>query len=66
MDRQKILPALLLLVLVELKAFAASPIQERASGFSTRAGPIVLPDDPIIRVDLLSGEKSGPAEAAGR
>jgi hypothetical protein len=26
----------------------------------------VLPTDHMIRVDLLSGEKSGPAEAAGR
>jgi len=25
----------------------------------------VLPTDPIVRVDLLSGEKSGPAEATG-
>src|SRR5262249_26084152 len=28
-------------------------------------GPTVLPTDPIVRVDLLSGEKSGPAESAG-
>jgi hypothetical protein len=28
-------------------------------------GFVVLPNDPIIRVDLLSGEKSGPAEPAG-
>jgi len=33
MDRRKICPALLLLVLVELKTFAASPIQERADRF---------------------------------
>jgi len=33
MDCRKIFPALLLLVLVELKAFAASPIQERADRF---------------------------------
>jgi hypothetical protein len=35
------------------------------AGFLRWEGPIVLPDDPIIRVDLLSGEKSGPAEPAG-
>src|SRR5436309_8057658 len=35
------------------------------AGFLRWEGPIVLPDDPIVRVDLLSGEKSGPAEAAG-
>src|SRR5215469_15530612 len=33
MDCRKIFPALLLLVLVELKAFAASPVQERADRF---------------------------------
>jgi hypothetical protein len=31
-------------------------------GFLRWEGPIVLPTDPIVRVDLLSGEKSGPAE----
>src|SRR6266436_1173000 len=36
------------------------------AGFLRWEGPIVLPEDPIIRVDLLSSEKSGPAEAAGR
>src|SRR5437588_3514424 len=35
------------------------------AGFLRWEGPIVLPTDPIVRVDLLSGEKSGPAEAAG-
>ena len=35
------------------------------AGFLRREGPIVLPTDPIVRVDLLSGEKSGPAESAG-
>jgi hypothetical protein len=33
------------------------------AGFLRWEGPIVLPDDPLIRVDLLSGTKSGPAEA---
>jgi hypothetical protein len=35
------------------------------AGFLRWEGPIVLPDDPIIRVDLLSGETSGPAKPAG-
>jgi hypothetical protein len=33
------------------------------AGFLRWEGPIVLPTDPMIRVDLLSGEKSGPAES---
>jgi len=32
------------------------------AGFLRWEGPIVLPDDPLIRVDLLSGEKSGPPQ----
>src|SRR5437773_1333387 len=35
------------------------------AGFLRWEGPIVLPTDPMTRVDLLSGEKSGPAESAG-
>src|SRR5436189_3987601 len=35
------------------------------AGFLRWEGPIVLPEDPIIRVDLLSGTKSGPPEPAG-
>ena len=35
------------------------------AGFLRWEGPIVLPNDPLIRVDLLSGTKSGPAESAG-
>ena len=35
-----------------------------AAGFLRWEGPTVLPTDPIIRVDLISSEKSGPAEAA--
>jgi hypothetical protein len=35
------------------------------AGFLRWEGPIVLPTDPMIRVDLISSEKSGPAEAAG-
>jgi len=35
------------------------------AGFLRWEGPIVLPTDPMIRVDLISGEKSGPAEPAG-
>jgi hypothetical protein len=34
------------------------------AGFLRWEGPIVLPNDPLIRVDLLSGTKSGPAEPA--
>jgi hypothetical protein len=33
------------------------------AGFLRWEGPIVLPTDPLIRVDLLSGEKSRPAES---
>jgi hypothetical protein len=33
------------------------------AGFLRWEGPIVLPTDPMIRVDLIPGEKSGPAEA---
>jgi len=32
------------------------------AGFLRWEGPMVLPTDPLIRVDLLSGTKSGPAE----
>jgi hypothetical protein len=35
------------------------------AGFLRWEGPIVLPTDPVIRVDLVAGEKSGPAESAG-
>src|SRR6266576_4131036 len=35
------------------------------AGFLRWEGPIVLPEDPMIRVDLISSEKSGPAESAG-
>src|SRR5881394_3387007 len=34
------------------------------AGFLRWEGPIVLPNDQLIRVDLLSGTKSGPAESA--
>jgi hypothetical protein len=36
------------------------------AGFLRWEGPIVLPTDPIVCVDLLSGEKSGPAGACGK
>ena len=32
------------------------------AGFLRWEGPVVLPTDPLIRVDLLSGTKSGPAQ----
>ena len=35
------------------------------AGFLRWEGPIVLPNDPVIRVDLISGTKSGPAEPSG-
>jgi hypothetical protein len=35
------------------------------AGFLRWEGPIVLPTDPLIRVDLLSGTKSGPARPSG-
>src|SRR5438105_9288140 len=35
------------------------------AGFLRWEGPIVLPNDPLIRVDLLAGEKSGPPQPAG-
>ena len=35
------------------------------AGFLRWEGPIVLPTDPMIRVDLIPGEKSGPAESTG-
>lgn len=36
----------------------------RPAGFLRCEGPIVLPTDPLIRVDLVSGSKSGGAEPA--
>ena len=35
------------------------------AGFLRWEGPIVLPTDPIIRIDLISGENSRPAESTG-
>jgi hypothetical protein len=32
------------------------------AGFLRWEGPVVVPSDPLIRVDLVSGAKSGPAE----
>src|SRR5262245_15077471 len=46
----------------ETKIWLTNPVP---AGFLRWEGPIVLPTDPIVRVDLLSGEKSGPAEPAG-
>lgn len=36
------------------------------AGFLRWEGPVLLPTDPLIRVDLLSGTKSGPAEPSKR
>src|SRR5215475_8285687 len=44
---------------------ATLPNRETPAGFLRWEGPIVLPRDPIDRVDLLSDEKSGSAESAG-
>ena len=46
----------------DTKIWLANPAP---AGFLRLEGPIVLPTDPMIRVDLISGEKSGPAEDAG-
>ena len=34
------------------------------AGFLRWEGPVVVPSDPLIRVDLVSGAKSGPAQPA--
>jgi len=34
----------------------------KPAGFLRWEGPIVLPNDPMIRVDLVSGTVGGPAE----
>jgi hypothetical protein len=34
------------------------------AGFLRWEGPTVLPTDPLMRVDLLSGPRSGPAQAS--
>jgi hypothetical protein len=34
------------------------------AGFLRWEGPIVLPTDPLVRVDLLSRTRSGPARAS--
>src|SRR5436309_5989106 len=46
----------------DTKIWLANPAP---AGFLRWEGPIVLPNDPLIRVDLLSGTKSGPAESPG-
>ena len=46
----------------DTKIWLANPAP---AGFLRWEGPIVLPNDPLIRVDLISGVKSGPAESAG-
>ena len=37
----------------------------RPAGFLRWEGPTVLPNDPLMRVDLLSGTTSGPAQPSG-
>jgi hypothetical protein len=34
------------------------------AGFLRSEAPLVEPNDPLVRVDLLSGDVSGPAQAA--
>ena len=46
----------------DTKIWLTNPVP---AGFLRWEGPIVLPNDPLIRVDLLSGTKSGPPEPAG-
>jgi|SRR4051794_24440558 hypothetical protein len=46
----------------DTKIWLTNPVP---AGFLRWEGPIVLPTDPLIRVDLLSGTKSGTAEPAG-
>jgi hypothetical protein len=36
------------------------------AGFLRWEGPIAIPSDPLVRVDLVSGEESGPAETSNR
>jgi hypothetical protein len=38
----------------------------RPAGFLRWEGPIAVPSDPLARVDLVSGEESGPAETTNR
>jgi len=41
------------------------PTNPPPAGFLRWEGPVVLPSDPLIRVDLLPGGQSGPAEPIG-
>ncbi len=43
----------------DTKIWLTNPVP---AGFLRWEGPIALPTDPLIRVDLLSGTKSGPAQ----
>jgi hypothetical protein len=54
--------AKLFVTVPETKVWLTSP---EPAGFLRWEGPIVLPNDPLVRVDLLSGAKSGSAEPAG-
>lgn len=37
-------------------------LTDAPAGFLRSEGPLLEPDDPIVRIDLLPGEESGPAE----
>ena len=54
--------AKLFMTVPDTKVWLTNP---EPAGFLRWEGPIVLPNDPLVRVDLLSGAKSGPAEPAG-
>ena len=46
----------------DTKIWLANP---RPAGFLRWEGPTVLPNDPLVRIDLLSGARSGPAQSSG-
>src|SRR5438876_6314647 len=72
MDRRKFFPALLLLVLVQLRTFAASPIQERADRFLALANAgyqalyRVNSEAQWTAVTDVTPEHDAAAEAAGK
>ena len=57
-----LLVAKLFVTMPDTKVWLTNPAP---AGFPRWEGPIVLPNDPLVRVDLLSGAKSGPRDPAG-
>lgn len=55
-----------------LKLFVSAPdthvwlVNPPPAGFLRMEGPLIEPNDPPIRIDVLSGGASGPAKAVGR